>query len=58
MQATQSPTSWRKSSYSSTSKECVEVADGPITGVRDTQHRDGVMLELPAASWDAFLRVL
>lgn len=64
MQATQSPTNvkstgrWHKASYSATSKECVEVCEGAVTGVRDTQNRELATLELPAHSWTALLAVL
>ena len=51
---------WRKSSYSSQSGNCVEVAANmPGTvAVRDSKHPEGPRLLIPAAEWRAFLRVL
>jgi Domain of unknown function (DUF397) len=43
---------WRKASYSNGQGSCVEVADG--TGrvrIRDTKHRDGAVLTVPADAW-------
>ena len=51
-------TSWRKSSYSNSSGNCVEVAaaDGAV-GVRDSkQHGRGAVLEFTRPQWDAFIR--
>ncbi|AAZ54253.1 hypothetical protein JCM3263A_14990 [Thermobifida fusca] len=46
---------WRKSSFSQ-NENCVEVADLPgATAVRDTQHRD-LMLLFPSAEWVAFVK--
>lgn len=64
MQATQSPTTnlnvarWHKASYSSTGNDCVEVCEGAVTGMRDTQNRELATLELPASSWTALLAAL
>ncbi|OLT13720.1 DUF397 domain-containing protein [Pseudonocardia sp. CNS-139] len=47
---------WRKSSYSNGTGECVEVADLPTgSAVRDTKHRSGPVLHFPAAEWRAFV---
>jgi hypothetical protein len=47
---------WRKSSYSGTQGECVEVSVTSIdVGVRDTKDRDGGTLTLPASVWAALL---
>lgn len=47
--------SWHKSTYSSGAHNCVEVAEGAITGVRDTQNRDLGALAYGSAEWRAFL---
>ncbi|TDQ53113.1 DUF397 domain-containing protein [Actinorugispora endophytica] len=47
---------FRKSSYSATRNECVEVADVPgVSVVRDTRNRDKATLLFPSAEWRAFL---
>ena len=47
---------WHKSSYSNnTGGNCVEVAEGMHTLVRDTQHRDLGHLAFSSAEWSAFL---
>lgn len=46
---------WHTSSYSVEQGECVEVAEGPVTGVRDTKHRDLGALFFGAAEWQAFI---
>jgi hypothetical protein len=49
---------WRKSSYSSGTGNCVEVAtaDGTV-GVRDSkQHDRGPVLEFSHIAWKAFIR--
>ncbi|HCU95455.1 MAG TPA: DUF397 domain-containing protein [Actinobacteria bacterium] len=51
-------TGWRKSSHSSGTGNCVEVAtaDGSV-GVRDSkQHGRGPVLEFARAEWKAFIR--
>ncbi|GAB2511353.1 DUF397 domain-containing protein [Nocardiopsis aegyptia] len=46
---------WHKSSYSDGAHNCVEVAEGRVTGVRDTQYRDRGPLDVPAGEWAALL---
>ncbi|MEC3891163.1 DUF397 domain-containing protein [Nocardiopsis sp. LDBS1602] len=46
---------WHKSSYSPNGSNCVEVAEGPTTHIRDTQNRDLSELTLPAREWNALL---
>ena len=47
---------WRKSSYSGTQTNCVEVASAPdMVGVRDTKDRDGGVLPVPSPAWQAFI---
>jgi hypothetical protein len=47
---------FRKSSYSSTNRDCVEVADVPgASAVRDTQHKDLGHLTFPTSEWTAAL---
>ncbi|GAA0973074.1 DUF397 domain-containing protein [Nocardiopsis tropica] len=45
----------RTSSYSGKSGECVEVAEGVVTAVRDTRHRELGHLTVPAAEWSALV---
>jgi hypothetical protein len=48
---------WRKSSYSASQTECVEVAVAlDVVGIRDTKDRDGGQLAVPSSAWEAFLR--
>lgn len=48
---------WRKSSYSDSQQECVEVAlSSAAIGVRDTKNRQGGELALHPAAWHAFVR--
>ena len=50
---------WHTSSYSgATTQNCVEVAEGATTLVRDTQHREAGHLEFPGAEWSALLETL
>ncbi|MET9796279.1 DUF397 domain-containing protein [Nocardiopsis alba] len=49
---------WHKSSYSANGANCVEVAEGPTTHIRDTQNRTLAELNLPAHEWSAFLSTL
>ncbi|MFC9086555.1 DUF397 domain-containing protein [Nocardiopsis dassonvillei] len=47
---------WHKSSYSDgRGGNCVEVAEGPVTGIRDTQNRQLGHLSAPAPEWTALL---
>jgi hypothetical protein len=47
---------WHKSTYSDGSGgNCVEVAEGPVTGIRDTQHRELGHLTVPALEWAALM---
>jgi Domain of unknown function (DUF397) len=48
-------THWRKSSHSSGSGACVEVAElRTAIAVRDSKDPDGPKLVFPAADWQAF----
>jgi hypothetical protein len=47
--------SWHKASYSAGTDNCVEVAEGLVTGVRDTQYRELGCLDVPAGEWAALL---
>ncbi|MFD7367955.1 DUF397 domain-containing protein [Nocardiopsis alba] len=49
---------WHKSSYSPNGSNCVEVAEGPTTHIRDTQNRALAELNLPAHEWNALLHTL
>ncbi|TQN27820.1 uncharacterized protein DUF397 [Haloactinospora alba] len=47
---------WHKSSYSGGSTgNCVEVAEGTVTAVRDTQNRQDGHLSFSASEWKVFL---
>lgn len=48
---------WFKSSRSTGSKDCVEVAhlDGSMVGVRDSKDVTGPALVFTPAEWDAFV---
>lgn len=50
--------SWHKASYSQGASNCVEVAEGAVTGVRDTQHREAGHLEFTPSEWGAALKAL
>ena len=51
------PTSpWHKASYTNDRGECVEVSEGPVTGVRDTKHRELDALFFAYDEWHAFLK--
>lgn len=48
---------WRKSSYSGTQTNCVEVAPRPgATAVRDSKNRDAGSLVVRRTAWTAFIR--
>lgn len=50
---------WHKSTYSDGGGgHCVEVAEGPVTGIRDTQHRDLGHLAVPAPEWAALVNAV
>ncbi|WP_081748760.1 DUF397 domain-containing protein [Nocardiopsis sp. CNT312] len=46
---------WHKSTYSDGAHNCVEVAEGPVTAVRDTRNRELGHLDVPAGEWTALL---
>ncbi|MDA2814252.1 DUF397 domain-containing protein [Nocardiopsis sp. RSe5-2] len=46
---------WHKSTYSGEGANCVEVAEGEQTLMRDTQNRDQALLAVPASEWHAFI---
>ena len=46
---------WRKPTRSNGSGNCVEVALGPVVGVRDTKNRQAGHLVLGSGAWSAFL---
>ncbi|WP_431887588.1 DUF397 domain-containing protein [Nocardiopsis alba] len=49
---------WHKSSYSNAAENCVEVAEGPTTHIRDTQHRAQTQLSISGSEWNALLQTL
>ena len=49
---------WRKSTYSNSFSNCVEVADGDPVRVRDSKDPDGPVLVYDAAAWAAFTAIL
>ncbi|MGK3207406.1 DUF397 domain-containing protein [Amycolatopsis sp. MEPSY49] len=42
---------WQKSSHSNENYSCVEVALGPVVGVRDTKARGAGQLTVSAQAW-------
>ncbi len=46
---------WRTSNYSGPQGNCVEVAVGPVVGVRDTKDRSGGTLMFGRRAWTNFL---
>ncbi len=51
------PPTWRKSSYSGSGDNCVEVAGLPGGGqaVRDSKNPDGPVLTFTPGEWNAFI---
>lgn len=50
---------WRKSTRSSDTNTCVEVAfAGPVVGLRDSKNTDGPLLALPATAFTALKATL
>jgi hypothetical protein len=50
---------WRKSSRSSESNTCVEVAlTGPTAALRDSKHTDGPVLAIPATALAGLLTAI
>ena len=47
---------WYTSTYTTERGACVEVSEGPLTGVRDSKNRDLGALFFPAGGWVVFLR--
>lgn len=47
---------WHKSSYSAASGSCVEVAEGEVVLMRDTQHRHLGYITLSPQAWAKFLQ--
>jgi hypothetical protein len=52
------PTNWRKSSYSGSTNDCVETADLPAGGraVRDSKNPDDGFFRVTAGEWAAFIQ--
>lgn len=57
MEASLAGATWRKSSYSGGSGNCVEVAGNlpAAVGVRDSKNPDGHALVVTAQAWQAFI---
>ncbi|MYR34841.1 DUF397 domain-containing protein [Nocardiopsis alba] len=50
---------WHKSTYSGgNGGDCVEVAEGATTHIRDTQHRAHSQLSVSGSEWNALLHAL
>lgn len=45
---------WHKASYTNDRGACVEVSEGPVTGIRDTQNRELGALFFGADEWQVF----
>ncbi|MFD0919030.1 DUF397 domain-containing protein [Saccharopolyspora rosea] len=53
------PTTWRKSSYSGSQSECVEVGGtSDFVGVRDSKDRGGGVLTFSRGQWSEFVASL
>lgn len=54
------PLVWRKSSYSGSTNNCVEIADGlaDVVPVRDTKDPAGPALSFTPQAWSAFVAAL
>ncbi|ADH69877.1 DUF397 domain-containing protein [Nocardiopsis dassonvillei] len=48
-------TPWHKSSYSNEAGTCVEVSEGPVTGIRDNQNPNLEPLDFTPGAWARFL---
>ncbi|MEV6518577.1 DUF397 domain-containing protein [Micromonospora chalcea] len=59
-EANQATVTWRKSTRSNGSGNCVEVADGlpGVVGLRDSKDPAGPALAFPPSSWAAFIRAV
>ncbi|MFG1741003.1 DUF397 domain-containing protein [Micromonospora chalcea] len=59
-EANQATVTWRKSTRSNGSGNCVEVADGlpGVVGLRDSKDPAGPALAFPPSSWTAFIRAV
>lgn len=56
MTTRQEAPNWRKSSYSGTNGNCVEVAwPASLVAVRDSKHSAGPAIDFPTVNWQAFL---
>ena len=54
-----STATWRRSSRSTATANCVEVAvAGPAVGIRDSKDPDGPVLVLPGAAWTHFVTAI
>ncbi len=52
------PTTWRKSSRSTDTSNCVEIALSQAAAVRDSKNTSGSVLTFPIGAWSAFVGVL
>jgi len=49
---------WAKSSYSAGAQNCVDVARGASTGIRDTQYPEMAEFDVTPNEWSALLRAV